>query len=46
MQQNGGIVDAVKGSLGSPPVGQELCGICHGPGKIADVAEAHGVGSD
>ncbi len=46
MQQNGGIVDAVKGTIGNPPVGQELCGLCHGPGSIADVAEAHDVDLD
>ncbi len=46
MQQNGGQVDVQKGDIGNPPVGQETCSICHGPGRVADVAEAHNVDLD
>jgi OmcA/MtrC family decaheme c-type cytochrome len=38
MAQNGGLFDAAKTQ---PQLGQETCEICHGEGRIADVAEVH-----
>jgi OmcA/MtrC family decaheme c-type cytochrome len=38
MSQNGGLFDAAKTQ---PQLGQETCEICHGEGRIADVAEVH-----
>jgi OmcA/MtrC family decaheme c-type cytochrome len=46
MRQNGGDFNATKAadySLVSLEV--ETCSICHGPGRVADVKEMHGVGS-
>ncbi|MDH3739798.1 MAG: OmcA/MtrC family decaheme c-type cytochrome, partial [Alphaproteobacteria bacterium] len=45
MEQNGGDFAAAKAadnSLISSSV--ETCTVCHGPGRLADVAEVHGVG--
>ena len=46
MKQNGGDFEAAKmedGTLSSS--GVETCGLCHGPGRLADVKEVHGVGT-
>jgi len=45
MKQNGGDFDARKAADSSLiSSGVETCTLCHGPGRIADVAEMHGVG--
>ncbi len=46
MQQNGGDFNATKAAnyvlISS---GVETCGVCHGPGRVADVKEMHEVGT-
>lgn len=42
MEVNGGIFDGVKGDMPIPSSQHETCLICHGPGRIADTAAAHG----
>lgn len=40
MQQNGGLLEANRASW-SPATTIETCTLCHGPGKVADIAKAH-----
>lgn len=42
MAQNGGVFDGVKGELPVRSSQTEACALCHGPGRIADTAAAHG----
>jgi OmcA/MtrC family decaheme c-type cytochrome len=44
MTQNGGSFNAAKPAGGIVTSPLETCGVCHGPGKPADVKEAHAVG--
>jgi OmcA/MtrC family decaheme c-type cytochrome len=41
---NGGFIDVTKdpGLLGNPPIGQEACAVCHGPGRTFDTTLYHG----
>ncbi len=46
MTQNGGDFAATKAADGSlVSSGSETCQLCHGPGRVSDVKEAHGVGT-
>ncbi len=46
MQQNGGDFTAAKAADSSLiSSGIESCVVCHGPGRVSDVAEVHGVGT-
>ena len=42
MTTNGGIVEGIKGEMPIPSSLTESCLLCHGPGRIADTAAAHG----
>lgn len=42
MQSNGGVVNGVKGTMPIPSSLTESCLLCHGEGRIADTAAAHG----
>ena len=42
MELNGGIFDGVKGDMPIPSSQHETCLLCHGPGRVADTAAAHG----
>jgi OmcA/MtrC family decaheme c-type cytochrome len=44
MTQNGGSFDAPKPAGGIVTSPLETCGVCHGPGKVADVKLMHKVG--
>jgi OmcA/MtrC family decaheme c-type cytochrome len=44
MTQNGGSFSVAKPANGIVTSPLETCGVCHGPGKPADVKEAHAVG--
>jgi hypothetical protein len=44
MTQNGGSFNAPKPANGIVTSPLETCGVCHGPGKPADVKTAHAVG--
>jgi OmcA/MtrC family decaheme c-type cytochrome len=43
MQQNGAVFDAPREADGSAVNEAETCGLCHGPGRDADVKVKHGV---
>jgi len=46
MKQNGADFQAAKAADGTLiSAGIETCEVCHGPGRLADVKEAHGVGT-
>lgn len=46
MEQNGGDFSATKAADGTLiSSGAETCQLCHGPGRSADVADVHGVGT-
>jgi OmcA/MtrC family decaheme c-type cytochrome len=40
MQQNGGLLEASRAAW-NPATTIETCTLCHGPGKVADIATAH-----
>ena len=42
MELNGGVFFGVKGQMAPRSSETETCMICHGPGRIADTAAAHG----
>ncbi len=46
MRQNGGDFNATKAADGTLiSFGVETCGLCHGPGRLADVKEVHSIGT-
>lgn len=42
MESSGGVIDGVKGDMPIPSSLTESCLLCHGPGRVADTAAAHG----
>jgi len=41
MSSNGGVFGQSGGKVLQPTSGFEACAVCHGPGRVADTAEAH-----
>jgi OmcA/MtrC family decaheme c-type cytochrome len=41
MTQNGGVIGGIKLATGQVTGQQETCLLCHGPGRTADIREAH-----